>query len=137
MSAPLKIEIVEDEEPIRRLYSLKLSLEGYNIQTASDGEEGLVVAERFHPDIILLDLKMPKMNGAEMLKKMRSMPWGSSPIVVILTNISRDEAPHNLRFLGVSKYIVKAHHTPSQIVDIIKKLTETIDIQNRSFREQS
>jgi DNA-binding NarL/FixJ family response regulator len=65
---------------------------------------------------------MPEMSGDEMLEKIRATDWGSKPRVIILTNISRDEAPHNLRFLNVDRYIVKAHHTPSQVIDIVNEV---------------
>jgi len=73
----------------------------------------------FAPDLLLLDLLMPGMNGDEMLELMRAEEWGASVRVIILTNISRSEAPMTLRFLSVDRYAVKAHHTPSQIVEII------------------
>jgi len=65
---------------------------------------------------------MPGMTGEEMLAKMRAHEWGADVRVVILTNLSRDEAPPSLRFLGVSRYVVKAHHTPAQIVDIVREV---------------
>ncbi len=117
-----KIEIVEDEPTIAHMYRFKLEHEGYLVEVAYDGQEGLGVAERFGPDLILLDLKMPVMSGDVMLEHLRSTDWGSSIRVVVLTNISKDEAPPRLRFLDVDRYIVKAHHTPKQIVEIIEEV---------------
>jgi CheY-like chemotaxis protein len=65
---------------------------------------------------------MPIMNGDEMLERLRSTNWGKDIKVIILTNISKDEAPSNLRFLDVERYIVKAHHTPQQVIDIIQEV---------------
>ena len=65
---------------------------------------------------------MPIMDGTEMLEKMRATVWGSKIRVVILTNISKSEAPQNLRFLNVERYIVKAHYTPAQVVTIIREV---------------
>ncbi len=65
---------------------------------------------------------MPVMNGDEMLEKLRQTDWGSKIRVIILTNISRDEAPKNLGLLNVDRYIVKAHHTPQQVLDIINEI---------------
>lgn len=62
------------------------------------------------------------MNGDEMLEKLRQTDWGSKIRVIILTNISRDEAPKNLGLLNVDRYIVKAHHTPQQVLDIINEI---------------
>jgi DNA-binding response OmpR family regulator len=117
-----KIAVVEDETPIRELYRAKLTLSGYDVRTATNGVEGLKLAEEFQPDLILLDIRMPQMNGDEMLAKMREQEWGADARVIILTNLSKDEAPSVLRFLNVDRYIVKAHHTPKQIVDIVNEI---------------
>jgi DNA-binding response OmpR family regulator len=117
-----KLLIVEDDRSIADLYLFKFELAGYEVRSAYDGLEGLKAAEEFLPDIILLDLRMPVMNGDEMLEKLRSKEWGADMRVIILTNISRDEAPKNLRFLSVDRYIVKAHHTPTQVVEIVKEV---------------
>ncbi len=87
--------------------------------TANDGAAGLAVVEDHRPHIILLDLLMPVMSGQEMLSRLRSTEWGSEVRVIVLTNISKDEAPPALRFLNVDRYVVKAHHTPAQVVGIV------------------
>lgn len=117
-----KIVIVEDEISIQRLYKTKLELEDYSVTTASNGSDGLKAIKSVKPDLVLLDLRMPGMNGDEMLAKLRQTDWGAGIRVIILTNVSRDEAPASLRFLGVSRYIVKAHHTPAQLVAIIHEV---------------
>jgi two-component system KDP operon response regulator KdpE len=116
------ILIVEDDEAIRNLYSFKLSQEGYAVSTARDGAEGLREAQLTKPDLILLDLRMPVMSGDEMLARLRATDWGSSIRVIILTNISKNEAPHSLRFLHVDRYITKVHHTPAQIAAIVREV---------------
>jgi DNA-binding response OmpR family regulator len=118
-----KILIVEDERAIAAMYLYKLETSNYVVKVAVDGVEGLKLAEAFQPDLILLDLKMPNMSGDVMLERMRATHWGGGIRVIILTNISKDEAPHKLRFLNVDRYIVKAHHTPSQIAHIVDELT--------------
>jgi len=119
MTQPIKIVVVEDDNDLRFLYQNKLEYQGFEVFTARDGEEGLQVIQRCEPHIILLDLLMPRMGGAEMLARLRSEEWGSDIRVVVLTNISKDEAPPQLRFLNVDRYAVKAHHTPGQVVDIV------------------
>lgn len=119
---PIKVAIVEDDHDLQFLYKLKLELAGFHVATANDGREGLEVAEQFDPDIILLDLMMPVMSGAEMLVELRAHAWGSKTRVVILTNISKDEAPQALRFLHVDRYVVKAQQTPAQVVALIHEV---------------
>jgi DNA-binding response OmpR family regulator len=114
--------VVEDDMDIQFLYRLKLENEGFEVATANNGAEGLVLIEAFQPDIVLLDIMMPIMNGAEMLARMRAEHWGSDARVIVLTNISKDEAPQALRFLHVDRYVVKAHHTPAQVVNIVHEV---------------
>jgi two-component system phosphate regulon response regulator PhoB len=117
-----KAAVIEDDHDLQFLYRLKLEREGFTVVTAGNGEEGLRVVEETKPDIILLDLMMPVMSGGEMLARLRAMPWGSGIRVIVLTNISKDEAPQALRFLHVDRYVVKAHHTPAQIVGIVHEV---------------
>ena len=122
MQQKIKALVIEDDHDLQYLYQLKLENAGFTAKTAGNGEEGLRIAEEFQPDIILLDLMMPVMGGAEMLAKLRATDWGSSIRVIILTNISKDEAPQALRFLRVDRYIVKAHHTPTQVIGIAQEI---------------
>jgi DNA-binding response OmpR family regulator len=117
-----KVLIVEDEIQIAKMYQFKLETNGFSVQCAFNGRDGLEVAEKFRPDLILLDLMMPIMDGAEMLKQLRGKKWGANVKVIVLTNISRDEAPSDMRLLGVDRYIVKAHYTPSQVFDIVNSV---------------
>lgn len=121
MSNMTKIAIVEDEPAICEMYRFKLDKSGFTVFTAHNGQEGFDLCETEKPDLVLLDLKMPVMTGEEMLKKLRKTPWGADIRVIILTNISKDEAPHNLRLLNVDRYVVKAHYTPAQVVDIVRE----------------
>jgi len=117
-----KIAIIEDEQAIANMYQFKLENDGFLVGVAYNGEEGLALCETFMPNLILLDIRMPVMSGDIMLEKLRSTNWGENIRVIILTNISRDEAPLKLRLLNVDRYIVKAHHTPKQIVEIIEEI---------------
>ena len=126
MATSLKAAVVEDDPDLQYLYRLKLEREGFEVATADNGVDGLKLAEHFKPDIILLDLMMPLMSGAEMLANMRAQSWGGDARVIVLTNISRDEAPQALRFLHVDRYVVKAHYTPAQIIDIVHEILGTV-----------
>ncbi len=116
------VVIVEDEASIRHLYETKLTREGFRVATAENAKDGYKLLKTEQPDLLLLDIRMPGMSGDELLAKMRSTEWGADIRVIILTNLSRDEAPSSLRFLGRDRYVVKAHHTPSQVVDIVREV---------------
>lgn len=104
------------------LYQQKLESAGFEVHTAFNGAEGLKVVKQFKPDLVLLDLMMPIMGGAEMLKRMRAEEWGSKPYVIIFTNLSKSEAPSELRFFNVERYIIKAHFTMNQVLQIVNEL---------------
>lgn len=116
-----KIAIIEDDAVINQMYRMKFEATGFNVATASDGEAGVTMAEKFKPDIILLDLQMPRMNGTEALTVIRKSTWGAETPVIILTNLGQEEAPKSLQTLGIHSYIVKAELTPSQVVARVKE----------------
>lgn len=116
-----KIAIVEDEPSILELYKIKFESEGYQVATAVTGVEGLALIKKWSPDIILLDLLMPEMNGDEMLIALRKEDWGKNAKVIVLTNVSKEEAPEGIGELGISRYIVKAEMTSQQVADIVKE----------------
>jgi len=115
-----KIVIVEDDIAISQMYRIKFEVEGFEIETADNGRLGLELIEKSKPDIVLLDLMMPEMNGDEVLEKLRSQPWGKNLPVIILTNLGQQEAPVKLDNLNVDYYIVKAEMTPKQVAEIVK-----------------
>ncbi|MEO5948784.1 MAG: response regulator transcription factor [Candidatus Saccharimonas sp.] len=116
-----KIAIIEDDSVINQMYRMKFEATGFDVATASDGEAGVVMVEKFKPDLVLLDLQMPHMNGAEALALIRKSSWGKTIPVIILTNLGEEEAPQALRTLGIHSYIVKAELTPSQVVARVKE----------------
>ena len=116
-----KIAIIEDDVVINQMYRMKFEADGFEVQLADNGERGVALVEEFKPDLILLDLKMPHMDGAEALKEIRSHEWGKNIPVIILTNLGEEEAPKSLRTLGIHSYIVKADLTPRQVVGRAKE----------------
>lgn len=116
-----KIAIIEDDPAISQMYRFKFEAEGYQVETAGNGKLGLGLAEKMKPDIILLDLMMPEMNGDEMLEKMRATSWGKDIRVVVLTNKGEQEIPEKVRQLNVSAVILKADMTPRQVAELVKK----------------
>ena len=117
-----KIAIIEDDLAISQMYRIKFESEGYQVDTAENGKVGLELAESLKPDIILLDLMMPEMNGDEMLAKLRKTTWGKSIKVVILTNMGEQEIPEAVKKLDVAAVILKADMTPRQVAELVKKL---------------
>ena len=115
-----KVAIVEDDLAIAQMYRLKFESEGYHVDIAENGKLGLALCEEMEPDIVLLDLMMPEMNGDEMLEKMRKTDWGKNIKVIVLTNVGEQEAPESLKNLDVSAFIVKAEMTPKQVAELVK-----------------
>ena len=121
-----KIAIVEDDEAISQMYRIKFEAEGYTVETAPNGKLGLALAEEMHPDIMLLDLMMPIMDGEEMLAKMRRTDWGKKIKVIILTNRGEQEIPDSIKNAGIEALILKAAMTPRQVAELVKtKLNKT------------
>lgn len=119
-----KIAIIEDDAVINQMYRMKFEAAGFDVATASDGQTGVETAKKFKPEIILLDLQMPHVGGAEALEMIRKSDWGATIPVIILTNLGEEEAPKSLRHLGIHSYIVKAELTPSQVVARVKSALE-------------
>ena len=116
----IKIAIIEDDQAIAQMYRIKFEAEGYQVETADNGKRGLALAEHMKPDIILLDLMMPEMNGDEMLQKLRATDWGKHIKVIVLTNMGEQEAPDIIKELNVRRFIVKAEMTPRQVAEMVK-----------------
>ena len=116
-----KVAIIEDDQAISQMYRIKFEAENYKVETADNGKLGLELIESFKPDIILLDLMMPVMNGDEMLKELRKTEWGRNLNVIVLTNMGEQEVPSSIRSLGVKKVIAKADMTPRQVAEVVKQ----------------
>ena len=121
------ILVVEDDPPVLKTLVDKLTEEGFRIIEAHDGEEGLMIADRDHPDLILLDIVMPKMDGMTMLKKLRQEnEWGKSVPIILLTNLSPDEEKINK---GITEdepayYLIKTNWS---LNDVVQKVRERLN----------
>lgn len=117
--------LVEDDEFLSELYATKLTLEGFEVIAATDGKKGLKLALEKKPDLILLDIILPKLDGFEVLKAIKADPAGKAVPVILLTNLSqRDEVNRGLE-LGAVDYLIKAHFMPSEVVKKIKSVIHT------------
>jgi DNA-binding response OmpR family regulator len=115
-----KIAIIEDDPVISQMYRTKFETNGFDVQLANNGKRGVALVEEFIPDLILLDLQMPEMGGAEALEIIRKNEWSKNIPVIILTNMGEEESPKKIRELGIHSYIVKANLTPKQVVERVK-----------------
>ena len=115
-----KIAMIEDDPTISQMYRMKFEADGFDVRMAGNGKIGVDLVKSFKPDIILLDIQMPEMNGAAALKLIREHKDSKDTPVIILTNLGEEEAPSEMRSLGISSYIVKANNTPRQVVAHVK-----------------
>lgn len=114
------IAIIEDDQVISQMYRMKFESDGFEVHVASNGKDGIETVKKTRPNLILLDMQMPGMNGDEALAEIRKHDWGKMIPVIVLTNLGEEEAPKHLRSLGIESYIVKADLTPRQVVDRVK-----------------
>ena len=120
----LVIEEVEDDVSLRNAIRTKLSLEGFNVLEAKNGEEGLAIALAKHPDLILLDIVMPKVDGITMMKKLRQEnEWGKNVPIILLTNLGKDD---DKIIQAVSEnepayYIVKSDYSMKELIEKIRQ----------------
>ncbi len=116
-----KILIIEDDVFLSELMSKKLINEGYKIIKAVDGEEGLIKANKENPDLILLDLILPGIDGFKVLAQLKEDTKTSSIPVIILSNLGQREDVEKGFELGAEDYLIKAHFTPDEIVERIRE----------------
>ncbi len=117
-----KILLVEDDSFLISMHTTKFELENFEVVAAEDGEKGLNLAAKEKPDIILLDILLPKMNGFEVLKELKSNKETSQIPVILLTNLSQKNEIEQGLALGAQDYLIKAHFMPSEVMDKIKKV---------------
>ena len=120
-----KILIVDDEEILRRIYSDRLSFEGFEVETAADGEEALNKIKAAAPNLILLDILMPKLNGLQVLEQLNTNPQLKQIPVIVLSNVANDENIKKALSLGAKDYLLKTNFSPNEIISKIKALIDT------------
>jgi CheY-like chemotaxis protein len=120
--APAKILAVEDDKYLSSIYQMKLKNQGYQVELAANGGEGLEKAKSFKPDLILLDLIMPVMDGYAMLNELKKDPQLKGIKVIILTNLGQEGDIQQAVQHGVLDYVVKTDTATTEIIDKIEKL---------------
>jgi two-component system alkaline phosphatase synthesis response regulator PhoP len=104
-----KVLVVDDEEPILELLKYNLEKQGYEVKTASDGFQAVEIAKKFHPDLVLLDIMMPKMDGVETCRLIRAMPEMVNTFIVFLTARAEEYSEVAAFDVGADDYILKAN----------------------------
>ena len=117
------ILVVEDEAVLRGLLVTTLRAEGYIVYEAENGKEGLKIAVKYRPRLILLDIIMPEMNGIDMLRYLREDEWGKSASIVLLTNLGDRESVENAKEFDVEEYLVKSDWSLDELAQRIEELT--------------
>ena len=112
--------IIEDDELLREVYATKLQMEGFAVDTARDGMEGLQKATDVEPDVILLDMLMPQMNGLEFLRAYRLTSQHPNVTALVISNKSSTKEINEAKTMGAKDYLIKSHHTPAEIVARIR-----------------
>ncbi|MGB7292075.1 MAG: response regulator [Thermodesulfobacteriota bacterium] len=119
-----KILLVEDDELLIKAYRRKLEIAQYEVETAVDGVEGLEKAKQLKPDLILLDILMPRLNGIEVLKRIKADPELKAIPVIALTNVASSENTEECLRAGCVSYIIKSGTIPSDVLKEVKRVLE-------------
>lgn len=116
--------LIEDDSFLANIYKTKFEMEGFKVTVAGNGELGLKEAKKKSPDVILLDILLPKMDGFTVLEQLKEDSDLKSVPVILLTNLGqKDDVDKGLK-LGAADYLIKAHFKPSETVEKVKKVIE-------------
>lgn len=118
----VKILLVEDDLQLINMYKRALEIENMDVETAADGEEGLSKAKTTQPDLILLDILMPKMDGMQVLLRLKTSEDTQNIPVIVLTNLTGTRDAQTADYMGAVKFIIKSEYEPKQVVELIKEI---------------
>jgi len=124
---PLKVVIVEDNTSLADIYKTRLEILGYTCFAAYDGQVALETIQRELPDLVLMDLMVPKIAGDQILATMRASDWGKNIKVLIVSNLNEADAPAGLRAQGIEGYAVKANLTNDQLDQLVDRILKPSD----------
>lgn len=116
-----RISIIEDDQLISQMYRMKLETEGYDVDIAENGMNGIEMVAQKHPDLILLDYSLPDIDGSAVLKEVRRNGAAAGTPVIVLTNMDNEAVENDLAKWNITDYIVKANLTPREVVAKIKQ----------------
>lgn len=116
-----KVLIVEDDQFLSKMYAKKFQIAGYEVALAGDGVEGLSKMRMFKPDLVLMDIMMPKLNGLDAISQAKADQMIKAIPIIVLTNLSNTDDATEAVKRGAIGYLVKSDYTPSQVVDKVKE----------------
>lgn len=122
-----KVVIVEDNVALADIYKIRLEILGYQCFAAYDGLQALAIIEKELPDLVLLDLMVPKVAGDQILETMRASEWGKNIKVLIISNLNEADAPAGLRDQGIEGYAVKANLSNDQLDQLVDSILKPSD----------
>jgi DNA-binding response OmpR family regulator len=123
---PKRILLVEDDDALGNVYTMRLQSEGFDVRRVNNGEDALATALSYHPDLVLLDVMMPKVSGFDVLDILRNTPETANLKIIMLTALSQDSEQQRAESLGVDDYLVKSQVV---IADVIERIRHHLNIQ--------
>jgi DNA-binding response OmpR family regulator len=117
---PKRILFVEDDDALAGVYLVRLQAEGFDVKRVANGEDALATAISYHPDLVLLDVMMPKVSGFDVLDILRNTPETANLKIIMLTALSQDSDRKRAEALGVDEYLVKSQVVITDVIDRIK-----------------
>ena len=117
---PKRILLVEDDAALANVYVTRLQAEGFDVRHVANGEEALATALSYHPDLVLLDVMMPKVSGFDVLDILRNTPQTANLKIIMLTALSQDSDKQRAESLGVDDYLVKSQVVIADVIDRIR-----------------
>lgn len=117
---PKRILLVEDDDALANVYLTRLQAEGFDVRRVANGEEALAAALNYHPELVLLDVMMPKVSGFDVLDILRNTPETANLKIVMLTALSQESDKQRAQSLGVDDYLVKSQVVIADVIERIK-----------------
>jgi len=121
--AAVRVLLIEDDEDLAEMYRLRLAADGYAVVIAPDGEDGVAAARSQAPDLIFLDVRLPRLDGVQVLERLRASPEACEIPVIVLTSYGEPEIRSRCLGLGALDYLVKADVIPSALSDRVRQVT--------------